>query len=374
MTWKNTYEEEEEKLAKEAAATFDAEKSAGFDDSAYQTRKPVYTSSYADRIDDLVSSLESRPEFRYDAESDPLYQPYRSQYRREGSRAVDDTLAEAAAYAGGMNSYAVTAAQQAGDYYNAQLMDRVPELAQLAYEMYRADYDADVEQLNLLRAQEAAEYSRYQDQLADWYTELENAYRQYRDSVGDSQWQQSFDYEKAQDKQAYRQWLEQFNYNKAQDAIDNAYRQSVLDAERSPGGAYTGGQTAALPSVTAPEEDAEDTNDLYTGTDYYQDAINAAVRGDRAAAEAALDKRAAKMADSAYGGTGGGTSMEAARQYIESLLAYSEDADISRSAAAKLLSKSEWKEQRASGTGIEASYATYEDYVSDYLRYLTREG
>ena len=482
MTFKNTYKDEEEKLLQDADASFRVEKPAGFDDSVYQAKKPTYTSSYDDRITSLLDSLEDRPEFRYDPESDPAYRQYRDQYRREGQRAVDDTLASAASHAGGMNSYAVTAAQQAGDYYNARLADVLPELTRLAYEMYQADYDEDVNTLKLLQSREAEEYGRYQDSLADWYTELKNAYQQYRDAEADRQWQESFDYGKEQDaidnqyrqdafdygkeqdalayekwlaEQAYkqqqadreygkwqesfdyekeqealayekwlaeqeyearrdaeadRQWQEKFDYGKEQDAIDNQYRQNAFDYEKEQDAqayekwlaeqAYKQQQDdreyeqwlreLALkfqssrpeqetpPAVTAPPAERDDPADSgsaapYTGTNYYQDAINAAVRGDRATAEAALRKREEKMADPAYGGTGGGTSMDTARQYIESLLAASEGAGISERDASGMLDKSEWKEKRASGTGVEASYATYEDYVRDYLRYLTEE-
>ena len=70
-------------------------------------------------------------------------------------------------HAGGMNSYAVTAAQQAGDYYNSKLMDVLPELTELAYQMYQADYDEDVSNLKLLQSQEAEAYDRYQARLKD---------------------------------------------------------------------------------------------------------------------------------------------------------------------------------------------------------------
>ena len=80
------------------------------------------------------------------------------------------------------------------------------------------------------------------------------------------------------------------------------------------------------------------------------------------------------MSGSDYHGAGGGTSMAAAEAYIDSLLAISEDADIPKAAASAMKSKSEWKESRAAGVGPEAEYATYEDYVSDYLRYLTEAG
>ena len=87
-----------------------------------------------------------------------------------------------------------------------------------------------------------------------------------------------------------------------------------------------------------------------------------------------LSKRAEKMSSPDYRGTGGGTSMADAREYINSLLAVSENADIPEAAASAMKSKSEWKASRAAGVGPEAAYATYEDYVSDYLRYLTEAG
>ena len=106
---------------------------------------------------------------------------------------MDDTLAAAASHAGGMNSYAVTAAQQAGDYYNARLMEQIPELAQLAYEMYLGDYDRDLDRLELLQDRESEAYGRYQDELADWYAQLDAAYQQHRDSVADTKWLRNFD-------------------------------------------------------------------------------------------------------------------------------------------------------------------------------------
>lgn len=55
-------------------------------------------------------------------------------------------------------------------------------------------------------------------------------------------------------------------------------------------------------------------------SNYYQDALDAAARGDRKAAEAALAQREAKMNSSGYTGTGGGTSMAQARDEINRIL------------------------------------------------------
>lgn len=78
-----------------------------------------------------------KPEYTYDMESDPVYQAYAKQHAREGQRAVQEAIGQAAAMTGGMPSTAaVTAATQAGDYYAAQMADKVPELEQNAYARY----------------------------------------------------------------------------------------------------------------------------------------------------------------------------------------------------------------------------------------------
>lgn len=177
----------------------------------YGVSKPAFNSDYADRIDALLNQVLNREDFSYTAVDDPLYQQYKSMYNREGTRAMNDTLAAAAADAGGMNSYAITAAQQANNYYNAQLGDKIPELYQLAYEMYLQDIDNQVRDLGLLQSMDDTQYGRYRDTMSDWYNDRDFAYGQYRDDVADGQWQQSFD------------------HSVSQDAIDNAFRQSQFD-------------------------------------------------------------------------------------------------------------------------------------------------
>ena len=100
--------------------------------------------------------------------NDPLYQQYAKMYQREGDRAMKETLAEAAAGAGGMNTYAITAAQQANNYYNSQLNDKIPELYQLAYDMYINDKESKVQNLGILQNMDATQYNRYRDTINDY--------------------------------------------------------------------------------------------------------------------------------------------------------------------------------------------------------------
>ena len=84
----------------------------------------------------LDAVLNGKP-FEYNHETDPLFGSYAKTYRREGQRATEDTLARVAAANGGaVPTSAVTAATQAGDYYAAQLADKVPQLQQQAYNNY----------------------------------------------------------------------------------------------------------------------------------------------------------------------------------------------------------------------------------------------
>ena len=86
-------------------------------DWEYEEEKPVYNSKYDAQTEALLNEILNREDFSYDAMNDPLYQQYAAMYQREGDRAMKETLAEAAAGAGGMNTYAITAAQQANNYY-----------------------------------------------------------------------------------------------------------------------------------------------------------------------------------------------------------------------------------------------------------------
>ena len=66
--------------------------------------------------DGLLDKVVNRTPFSYDIDTDPLYSSYKKSYLREADRAREDTMAQASAMSGGRpSSYAVNAAQQAGN-------------------------------------------------------------------------------------------------------------------------------------------------------------------------------------------------------------------------------------------------------------------
>ena len=219
-------------------------------DSSSIGAQPTYTSQYEAQIDALLNDILNREQFSYDVETDPLYQQYKTMYNREGTRAMNDTLASVASGAGGMSSYAITAASQANDYYNAQLNDKIPELYQLAYSMYMNDLGAQRDDLSMLQSAESMDYSKYLDSLNQWNTDRDFAYGQYRDSVsdwendrnfaynqyrdemGDYQWGTEFNYNAGRDQVADSQWQQEFDYMKEQDALDRQQWQTEFDYQK----------------------------------------------------------------------------------------------------------------------------------------------
>lgn len=205
-------------------------------------------------------------EWDYDPNTDPVFQAYQKQYRREGQRATEDTLGRYAAMTGGMPSTAaVTAASQAGDYYASQLSDKIPQLYQDAYNRYLQEYQKALGISDQYASFDDREYQRWlqaQGQkldLADRYNQYgQEDYDRYRDRL--SQWNtdRSFGYGAAQDAIAndradydrrYQQYLNDldryntdrsFGYNAAMDsqqlgrqAVEDQYRRYLDEVEQA---------------------------------------------------------------------------------------------------------------------------------------------
>lgn len=119
------------------------------------------------RVDTQRDELLNRSEFKYNAESDPLYKQYADIYKREGGRAMADTLGAVAANTGGLaSSYAAGAANQAYNNYAARQADIIPELQQLAYEKHLNDIRGKRDDYSML-------YGESRDALDDFRYDTE---------------------------------------------------------------------------------------------------------------------------------------------------------------------------------------------------------
>ena len=168
------------------------------------------------RIDALLNQILNREDFSYDVMNDPLYQQYAQMYQREGDRAMRNTMAEAAAGAGGMNTYAITAAQQANSYYNSQLNDRIPELYQLAYNMYLNDKESKVQDLGILQNMDNTQYNRYRDTMNDWYNDKNFAYGVYQDAVQQGNLKDQLAYNSMWDEKTWNENMADKEYDRNQ--------------------------------------------------------------------------------------------------------------------------------------------------------------
>lgn len=151
-----------------------------------------YQNQYQEQIDEILDSILNRDPFSYNYLDDPLYQQYQQAYRREGDRAMQDAIGQVAARTGGLaSSYAASAANQANNYYMAQLGDKIPELQQLAYSMYVDDRNYDTQKLQVLEDLEQLNYGR-------WNDDLTFRYGIYRDNVSDSRYDDETSWERNQ--------------------------------------------------------------------------------------------------------------------------------------------------------------------------------
>ena len=108
---------------------------------SYDPYTPNQWGGHSRYYNDALAAVQNYGPFEYDYQTDPLYSVYKKEYIREGQRASEDALAQAAAMTGGVpSSFAQTAAQQAGNYYAAKTADAIPQLRQQAYNEYNQNF------------------------------------------------------------------------------------------------------------------------------------------------------------------------------------------------------------------------------------------
>lgn len=206
---------------------------------SYNGTKPTYASPYSQQIDLLFNEIQNTPEFSYDPDTDETYQALKGQYINLGQRAMRDTSSQIAAQTGGIaSSYAASAGAQAYNQYMNELSGYIPELQQLAYEMYQGDLNKKYQQLNAMNAMEDNAYGKYIDELNNYYTDYNNAYnkflneqeqdnylnelayQRYLDSLSQQNYEREFEYQKEQDLLNQQRYDNEFEYQKEQDLLN----------------------------------------------------------------------------------------------------------------------------------------------------------
>lgn len=204
---------------------------------------PEYVNRYQTQIDDLMNEILNRPEFSYDPETDPRYAAFRKEYQREGQRATADTMAQYASMTGGMPSTAATvAAQQAGNYYSAQMADKIPELYALAYSMYQDEGDNMRLNMDMLTALEQGDYNKYLNLLNQYNTDRNFAYGVYsdewnrnyqldRDDISDSRYDLEWNYGVNRDQIEDERYEDETAWNREQYTDETEYARALERAQ-----------------------------------------------------------------------------------------------------------------------------------------------
>lgn len=188
---------------------------------SYQAMTP-YVNQYQSLIDELRGKILEQDPFSYDAESDPLYQQYRDSYTRGGQQAMRDTLGQVSARTGGLaSSYAGSAAQQTYDGYMSALSAKIPELQQLAYQMYQDEGEKQRLNLEMIAALEREDYNRYQGLLSQYNTDRSLAYQQYTDQLAQYNADRSFAYNQYRDGVLDSRYDAQWQYQLDRDQLND---------------------------------------------------------------------------------------------------------------------------------------------------------
>lgn len=137
------------------------------------SRPGAYTPVWQDEADAYLSKYQNRDPFSYDFNNDALYQQYKDNYIQQGQMAMMDAIGQAAAMTGGYgNSYAQSVGQQAYNQQLSQLNDIMPQLYGMAYDRYNQEGQDMLSMYDLYMNRENQEYGRYQDNLDNWYQEM----------------------------------------------------------------------------------------------------------------------------------------------------------------------------------------------------------
>lgn len=226
-----------------------------------------YESEYSGQIQSLLQAVLNREDFSYDVSADPLYRQAKEQAVSLGSRAMRDTMGQAAALTGGYgSSWAQTAGQQSYQEALAELEDVVPQLYEMAYRRYQDQGDTLKSNLSLLQALDEVGYDRYRDTVGDYQKDrtyyadrADQLYGRDWDSYQSalSAWQKDrdftyqkekderdFAYQKEQDAQSQANWEKQYALS-VQKALASKAASSSSSRSSKSSSSGTGTKTAA---------------------------------------------------------------------------------------------------------------------------------
>lgn len=175
--------------------------------SVVASKPKAYKSSFATELSKLYDTMKKR-HFDYNADDDISYQNYARLYAKQGERAMEDTMGQAAALTGGYgSSYAEAAGQQSYNRYLQELAQMVPEFEQNAWKRYNDEGEQLTDRYQMLSQRQDEEYKRWQEGMSVWEQEVNDAWQDYQ-------------YTAQQDRSNYDSQLAYFSKKNAQEQAD----------------------------------------------------------------------------------------------------------------------------------------------------------
>lgn len=204
-----------------------------------------YKDTYTQKIDSILDSILNPKAFNYNAESDPSFQVYRDIYNKQGDKALANTMSEASSLTGGrLNSWAVSAGQQAKSDFDSKLTSIIPQLEQLAYSRYTDGINNQRNNLNTLMAidndlyrkaydERNFKYGEKRDNINDERYADETQYNRGRDTLSDVRYDKEWKYNTDRDMLSDKRYEDETKYNRSQDDIANQQRWEQLNLSKA---------------------------------------------------------------------------------------------------------------------------------------------
>ena len=176
-----------------------------------------YKEDYADIMNMYLDKINNFEDFSYNPEEDPAFLAYKKQYTDDAKKAYDDIYGLGAARTGGYaNSTAMTSAAQAYLEHISDLEDRIPELAELAYERYADDFDRLINGLEIYGLPKDIQLMEYDAELKD----LERIDKATGTDYGRDWDRMEFEYQEYLDELEKQRYDDEFSYKQYFDQLE----------------------------------------------------------------------------------------------------------------------------------------------------------
>lgn len=287
----------------------------GYIPLASTVKEPDYgeaPTEYKAAMDKAIQTLQGRGEFTYDPETDPSYKVYTDQYTRLGKQAMEDSYGHAALRTGGLGgSAAMSASQQAYNGYMQALADKIPELRQIAYQMYQDGEDRLRQDIDLFGSLDQQAWNRWNndrtfrrgafetDRAFD-YNKGVDTWNMIRQMDRDAKTDAETEYQHGQDARSWAWQQDERDYTRQREAAELAAQSGDYSGYQALYG-LTDEQAAALAAMSKQERELT-IQSLELDNEYKRAQIGAANRSNRGSSGGSYRSGGALTAQSATAG------------------------------------------------------------------------